>query len=247
MIYLSMLGSLLSAIGIFLFLRISEKRLEAIPVTPSGKKKTSNLIPEINCSNCSQKFMLERQFCPYCGEGVKSYWFDDDGVKKQAVIFSRKGKDFLYIEDKIVCFDNLNEIPEALRLAFSKKTKKHFHLSPFIFTGLLMFLVTVLLLLPDMLYQIENPKKRVQIQSYPDLSQFMESHPYSQEPVSSATDIPRTVFLCMAYFCFLYSSLALITGRAWSRHRLVCRSENPVYFHFLVLTQLLFGLWFYFR
>ena len=242
-LYFPTLFAALSAISFVVFAlileQIMEKRLEGL--TQNQKKEIpASAAPEIACSSCNQKFTLDRQHCPFCSAPVKSYWFDDNGEKKYAALFSEKGKEYIYFEEKTLPADDLSAIPPALHPYFMDKKRSGF--TPFVLTGLLFFLVNLLLILPDAVYQIQRLKKIFHFENYSDMMQQTAN----VAPFNNDADIARWVLLSVSYFCLLYSVLGLVTGRVWSRYRLVCRNENPIYFHFLIFTQLLFGIWFFY-
>lgn len=252
MIYFLMTAAV-AAVIIFAALLVLEQTMEKkrSTIAASGPGTGMPLVsaPEIGCPSCGQKFTLDREQCPYCGEKVKIYWFDENGEKKRAALFSEHGKDYLYFEDKKLPLDRLGEMPPALqacfagwyRSAFRRRLEKWINLNPFILTGILMFLVSAVFLMPDAHHRIHEPEKNIKIESYSDLMRQVAKLEMPK------TYVPQGVVRFMAYFCLAYSLLGLVTGRVWSRYRLVCRCENPVYFHFLIFTQFLFGAWFYLR
>ncbi len=75
-------------------------------------------ITEINCSSCGQRVPIDRYSCPYCRTEIKSYWFEDQGAIKRAILFSEHGLDYLLIDGKKLSVRNLNEIPYALHPCF---------------------------------------------------------------------------------------------------------------------------------
>ena len=111
-----------------------------------------------------------------------------------------------------------------------------FSFTPFVFTGILLSLINASLLLPYAMHEKEKMKQAAALQPL--------SHVLLQV---SETQIPPWAFRMMGCFCLIYAILGFTTGQLWSRYRVVSRKENPVFFHFLLLAQFLFGLWFYFR